>query len=142
MYYFDSAYIAKCYLNDPDSEPVRDMVRTPVPLYSCSLSIVEVTSAIHRRYREKALTRRQAQELAGRFRLHVEGGTWTLIPLSDGLLWEAHESLRSLAASVPLRSGDAIHLVSARRAGFTEIWTNDRHMLQAASHFGLTGRSV
>jgi len=67
MYYFDSAYVAKCYLNDPDSESVRNLVRTPVPLYSSSLCIVEVTSAIHRRYREKSLTRKQAQEIGRRF---------------------------------------------------------------------------
>jgi predicted nucleic acid-binding protein len=41
-----------------------------------------------------------------------------------------------------LRAGDAIHLASARHEGFSEIWTNDRHMLKAASHFGLAGRSV
>jgi hypothetical protein len=38
MLYFDSAYVAKCYLNDPDSERVRDMVRNPVPLYSLAHS--------------------------------------------------------------------------------------------------------
>ena len=34
------------------------------------------------------------------------------------------------------------HLVTAADSGFTEIWTNDRHMLAAAPHFGLAGRSV
>jgi predicted nucleic acid-binding protein len=142
MYYFDSAYVAKCYLNDPDSELVRDLVRTPVPLYSSALCIPEVTAAIHRRYREKLLSRKQARELAASFRTHVEGGTWTLVPLSEGLLWEVHESLRTLAANVFLRAGDAIHLLSARTSGFNEIWTNDRHMLEAASHFHLSGRAV
>jgi len=50
MYYFDFAYIVKCYLNDPDSEAVQDMVRTPLPLYSsalCSLKLpVPFTAAI------------------------------------------------------------------------------------------------
>jgi hypothetical protein len=32
--------------------------------------------------------------------------------------------------------------VSARDAGFSEIWSNDRHLLAAARHFGLRGRSV
>jgi len=142
MYYFDSAYVAKCYLNDPDSELVRDMVRAPVPLYSSALCIPEVTAAIHRRYREGLLTRKQARDLAGHFRSHVEVGTWTLVPLSEGLLWEVHEALRTLAASVFLRVGDAIHLLSARTSGFTEIWTNDRHMLAAAARFHLRGRAV
>jgi hypothetical protein len=37
---------------------------------------------------------------------------------------------------------DALHLVTAADSGFVEVWTNDRHMLAAAPHFGLVGRSV
>jgi predicted nucleic acid-binding protein len=142
MYYFDSAYVAKCYLNDPDSERVRDLVRSPVPLYSSALCIPEVTCAVHRRYREGQLSRKQAQELTAAFRSQVEQGTWTLVPLSESLLWDVHEALRTLRNTVFIRSGDATHLVSARAAGFTQIWTNDRHMLDAARHFQLAGRSV
>ena len=65
-----------------------------------------------------------------------------LVPLTEGLLWEVHESLRTLPGAGALRPGDAVHLVSARLAGFSEIWTNDRHMLDAARQFGLIGRSV
>jgi predicted nucleic acid-binding protein len=142
MYYFDSAYVVKCYLNDPDSESVRDLVRTPVPLFSSALCIPEITCAIHRRYREKQLTRKQALEATAAFRSHVEMGTWTMVPLSESLLWDVHESLRALGSTVFIRSGDATHLVSARSAGFSDIWTSDRHMLEAARHFRLTGRSV
>jgi predicted nucleic acid-binding protein len=142
MYYFDSAYVVKCYLNDPDSERVRDLVRTPVPLYSSAMCIPEVTCAIHRRYRAKQLTRKQVLDATAAFRSHVELGTWTLIPLSDSLLWDVHETLRTLGSKVFIRAGDATHLVSARTAGFTDIWTSDRHMLEAARHFRLTGRSV
>jgi len=86
MYYFDSAYVVKCYLNDPDSERVRDLVRTPVPLYSSALCISEVTCAIHRRYRERQLTRKQMLDTTAAFRSHIELGTWTLVPLSESLL--------------------------------------------------------
>jgi hypothetical protein len=34
------------------------------------------------------------------------------------------------------------YLCAAGEAGFTEVWTNDRHMLGAAPAFGLRGRSV
>ena len=44
--------------------------------------------------------------------------------------------------STYLRSGDAIHIVSAAEAGFNEIWTNDRHMLTAAASFGIAGRTL
>jgi predicted nucleic acid-binding protein len=142
VYYFNSAYVAKCYLNEADSELVRDMVRTPVPLYTSALCIPEVTCAIHRHYREGQLNRRQAREISGAFRSHVELGTWTLVPLSELLLWEVHEALRELRSTVFIRAGDATHLVSARSAGFTQVWTSDRLMLDAARHFHLVGRSV
>ncbi len=142
MYYLDSAYVVKCYLNDPDSERVRDLVREPVAMVSSSICIAEVSCAIHRRVREKALTQRQGQELCDLFRSHVEERIWTLAPLSDRLLWDVSQALRAIPASVFIRAGDAIHLISARQAGFNEVWTNDRHMLLAAGHFGLKGRSV
>ena len=142
MYYFDSAYVVKCYLNDPDSERVRDLVRTPVPLYSSALCIPEVTCAIHRRYRERQITRKQLLEVTAAFRSHIELGTWTLVPLSESLLWDVHERMRALGQSVFIRAGDATHLVSARAAGFTDVWTSDRHMLEAAGHFKMTGRSA
>jgi len=140
--YLDSSYVAKCYLNDADCEAVRALVRRETRLFSSYLCVGEVSFAFHRRYRERALTRRQMGELAGVFRSHVEAGFWNLIPLTEGLLWQVHESLWTLPVSVFVRSADAIHLVSAREAGFQEIWTNDRHMLAAASHYRLKGRSV
>ena len=76
------------------------------------------------------------------FRTHVENGVWTLVPASERLLWEVHTALRSLPVGLFLRAGDAIHLASARTAGFAEVWTNDHHMLEAAPHFGLRGKSV
>jgi predicted nucleic acid-binding protein len=134
--------VVKCYLNDSDSERVRDLVRSPVELYSSALCIPEVTCAIHRRYREGQITRKQLMDVTATFRSHIELGTWTLIPLSESVLWEVHETLRALAKTVFIRSGDAIHLASARRAGFSEIWTSDRHMLEASQHFNLFGRSA
>ena len=142
MYYFDSAYVAKCYLNDPDSERVRDLVREPVTLVSSSICIAEVSCAIHRRVREKALTQKQGQELCDLFRMHCEEHVWMLTPLSDRMLWDVSQALKTIAAGVFVRAGDAIHLISARQAGFNDVWTNDRHMLLAAPHFGLKGHSV
>jgi predicted nucleic acid-binding protein len=142
MYYFDSAYVAKCYLNDPDSEQVRKMVMEPVEMVSSSICIAEVSCAIHRRIREGELTRRQGHELFELFQGHVEEGVWTLVPISDRLLWDLSQVLRAIACGVFVRAGDAIHLISARQRGFRDVWTNDRHMLSAARQFGLKGRSV
>jgi len=47
-----------------------------------------------------------------------------------------------LPRSLYLRAGDAVHLAAAQSAGFSEIWSNDRRVLEAAPAFGLTGKSV
>ena len=65
-----------------------------------------------------------------------------LLPVSASLLRDVESAMERLPPDVFLRAGDAIHLVSAREAGFTEIWSNDRRLLAAARHFGLKGRSV
>ena len=72
----------------------------------------------------------------------IENGVWDLLPVSDGLLRKVDLAVRSLPAQTYVRAGDAIHLVSARDTGFSEIWSNDRRLLAAAPQFGLTGRSV
>jgi predicted nucleic acid-binding protein len=41
-----------------------------------------------------------------------------------------------------VRAGDAIHLAAAQGAGFADIWSNDKRLLEAAPAFGLTGKSV
>jgi predicted nucleic acid-binding protein len=41
-----------------------------------------------------------------------------------------------------MRGGDAVHLATALEIGEREVWTGDRHMLAAAPHFGLIGRTA
>ena len=76
------------------------------------------------------------------FSADVQDGLFTLLPLSESLLRKVQLAMQELPPDVFLRAGDAVHLVSAREAGFTEIWSNDRRLLAAARHFGLKGRSV
>ena len=80
--------------------------------------------------------------LQDRFRGHAAEGLWTLLPITEALLGQAETAIRNLAPQVFLRAGDAIHLITARYAGHTEIWSNDRHLLKAAPFFGLRGRTA
>jgi predicted nucleic acid-binding protein len=140
--YLDSAYVAKCYINEHDSAAVRALVRGDRDLESSALSVAELACIFHRHVRERGLTRAQALRLRDTFLEDVEAGVWLLHPVSDDLLRQVEASVRNLASNVYLRAGDAIHLVSARNAGFSEVWSNDRHLLGAARHLGLRGCSV
>lgn len=140
--YLDSAYIAKFYVNERDSLAVRALIRGADSLVSSAWALGEVTCAFHRHFREGSLSKAQCRELTHAFLEHVEEGIWTLLPVSESL-WKRLVSIVSTApAGVYLRAGDAVHLMTARDAGETELWTNDRHLLAAASHFGLVGRSI
>jgi len=141
--YLDSAYIAKCYLNEPDADRVRVLVTDESSLTSSAWCRAELGCIFLRHVREGSLTRKQARELHDLFLDDVRSGVWTLLPVSSDLLENLELRLGRLRRrDVFLRAGDAVHLTTAVDAGFREIWTNDRHMLSAARSFGLKGRAV
>jgi predicted nucleic acid-binding protein len=140
--YLDSAYIAKYYVNEPDAPAVRKLIRRADSVCSCALALAEVVCVFHRHAREGSLTPTQARELIDLFRGHVEKDVWNLIPLTEGLLRRTSMLVRGLPPDIPLRAGDAVHIAAALEAGEPDIWTNDRHLLRAAPHFGIAGRSI
>ena len=140
--YFDTAYVAKCYLNEPGGEKVRKLVTRATGLYSSAWTIAELACAFHRQVREGFLTPEQAGQQRRCFLEDVQKGVWDLLTVSNRLLFQVELRVGTLPPQLHLRAGDAVHLVSAQEAGFSEIWTNDRHLLAAAPYFGLTGKSV
>lgn len=140
--YFDTAYVVKCYLNEVDAREVRRLAKRAAGLFSSSWCIAEFGCTIHRQVRERLLAQEQAAEVRAHFLADVNGGVWVLYPVTDQLIIRVEAAVAALSPRAHLRAGDAVHLVTAREAGFSEIWTNDRHLLAAAPHFGLAGRSV
>jgi predicted nucleic acid-binding protein len=140
--YLDSAYVAKYYLNERDSKAVRSLMEGASSLVSSEWSMLEVTCAFHRHFREGHLTARQFRELARAFRKHAEQGLWSFVPVDTRLLRRVAVAMDSLPGDVYLRAGDAIQLASAQEAGEHEIWSSDRHVRAAAAHFSLVCRSV
>lgn len=140
--YLDAAYIVKVYLEEAGSDAVSALVQAANSSSSSMLSIVEVNCAFHRRMREGLLTSDQCLELAATFEDHIAAHVWNLIAVTPALLKRTGQAVIAAPKSLFLRAGDAIHLLTAQELGESEIWTSDRHMLAAAPHFGLTGRSV
>lgn len=140
--YFDSAYLVKCYIEEPDSSRVFALARSMEAVYSSALCIAELACTLHRGVREKIITREYADHAREAFSGDSSRGIVQLISLSEDILRAVETVTARLPPTIFLRAGDAIHLASAHHEGFTEIWTNDRHMLKAAPHFGLDGRSI
>lgn len=140
--YFDTAYIAKCYLNEPEGVAVRRLARRASGLYSSMLAIAELSCVFHRQVREGRLGEDQAGEWRAHFLEDLNNGVWVLLPVTERILFRVDALVSAVPNGVFLRSGDAIHLVTALEASFPEIWSNDRHLPGAAEHFGLRARSV
>jgi predicted nucleic acid-binding protein len=83
-----------------------------------------------------------ARDLAFRFSEHVTGGLWNLIPVHEALLRRTAAIILCAPKELFIRTADAVHLATAHEAGESEVWTSDSHLLSAAIHFGLIGRSV
>lgn len=140
--YFDAAYVAKCYLKEAGGADIRDLARSAAAVYTSALTIAEMSCVFHRHLRERTLNTRTAQEARDQFLDDLRNEIWTLLPITDRILRQVEFHVRRLPNNIFLRAGDAIHIVSAVDAGCNEIWTNDRHLLAAAAHFGVKGRSV
>jgi predicted nucleic acid-binding protein len=140
--YFDTAYLGKCYWNEPDGTLVRDLARQADGIYCSAVCIAEMACLTHRKIREGGATREDAVVRQDLFLEDVDSGAITALPLTERLLRRVESVTRTLPPTCFIRTFDAIHLVTAADFGFEDIWTNDRHMLAAASHFKLAGRSV
>ena len=140
--YFDTSYIAKFYFNEPESSRVRALVRKADALFSSLWAFAEFHAVLHRRVREGASSASDARDLATRFSVHKEDGLWNFIPVNEALLRRTSSLMVSAPRDLFIRTADAVHLTTAYELGERELWTNDRHMLAAAPHFGLAGRSV
>jgi predicted nucleic acid-binding protein len=76
------------------------------------------------------------------FQSELEALAFHWLPLAISLFGKMATTYASMPATAFLRGADALHLASAAGHGFTEIFSNDRHLLAAAPFFGLKGINV
>lgn len=137
--YFDSALVAKFYVNEAGRDAVRQLARSAGAVVTSGIAVAEVSAAFHRKLREGAVTPAAFKALQGQFAHDLEQGVWTLAGPSEALLLQVHVLFRKLDRSVFLRSLDALHLVTAKAERFDRIYSNDRHLLAACGSVGLNG---
>ena len=141
MIYFDATYIVRCYLDEPGATEVRELIKQNV-VACCTLGQAEASAAFHRKLREGTLDPAQLAVVLKQFDADAAGSAFVWLPLGSGLITRVRKAFATLPSSTFLWASDAVHLVSARDTCFSEIYTNDRHMLAAAPHFGLSGVNV
>lgn len=143
MLYFDAAYIAKFYLDEPDSARVRAVAEEAGVITCCIHGRIEVLTVFHRKLRERAFSPKTFTAVCDQFGSDCESALWEWLPLSAALVADLSGRIcHRVPSTVFLRAADALHLASAAEQGLEEIYSNDRHLLAAATHFGLRGMSV
>lgn len=137
MIYFDSCYLAKLYLMEPDSPAVRARAESSGEVVCCLIGWGELVATLHRHLRDGRLTAAQFRLLAAQVAADVQDGLWTPLPFTSELAEAQVRRMTGLSDQVFLRAADALHLTCAAEAGLKEIYSSDRHMVTAAHHFGL-----
>lgn len=140
--YYDTSYLFKIQCEESGSAEVRAHAASLDVLF-CSLhGRAEFVSAAHRKVREGAATLRQLKSLIAQLELDTAADALQWIPIYESHITRVEQAYLKATESVYLRAADALHLASASEQGFTEIYSNDRHLLAAAPLFGLRGINV
>jgi predicted nucleic acid-binding protein len=137
--YFDSALIAKFYLNEPGREAIRRLARASGIVVTSGIAVAEVSAAFHRKLREGVVERDTFDALLGQLEHDLKRELWRLIGPTEDLLRKVQALYLRLDKSVFLRSLDALHLVTAKAEHFHRIYSNDRRLLSACASVGLQG---
>lgn len=142
MIYFDTSYVLKLYLDEPGSEEVRRLATTTDRLACAWHGQAEMVTSFHRKLREGAIDADQLSALVAQFLAEASTGAFVWLPIGQPVI----DLLTTTVASAPkehfLRAADALHLACASSHGFEVVYANDKHLLAAATLFGLTGSNV
>jgi predicted nucleic acid-binding protein len=139
--YFDTSYLVRLYYQDADWEKVRRLAAQDN--VACAWhGQAELLAAFHRKLRDKDILPAHYMALIDQFAADDRGGAFHWLPLAQETLARVSGVYRSLPGGVFLRGADALHLAAAACQGFKVIYSHDKHLLSAATHFGLEGRDI
>ena len=138
MIYFDTSYLARLYIDDHGFAEVRALAASQ-SVMAAVFGRSETVAALHRAYRERRSSEQVFRQQVRQFQDDCSQGAFTWLPLTSEVLQRVEDVYLHAPASAFLRAADALHLACAREHGFTEIYSNDRHLLTAAPLFGIKG---
>ena len=140
--YYDTNYLLKLQMVEAGSDDVFAHASNVLEICSALHCRAEFASAAFRKVREGAATPADYQNLIAQFRSDCASGTIVLLPLTTAILDRVEQAFTTAPTATFLRAADALHLATAAENGFTEIHSNDKHLLSAAPLFGLLGVNV
>jgi predicted nucleic acid-binding protein len=139
--YLDTTYIVLLYFQDEGWERVRALAASDD--LACSLiGRAESVAAFHRKLREGTLNKGLFEATIQEFHQDCKENAFHWLPFSEKVIARLIAAYNSLPASTNLRAADAIHLASASENAFSEIYSNDSRLLNAAPFFGVKGVNV
>ena len=142
MLYFDTTYLYRVYSTEPGHDRVKELLSRTEHLATAWHGRAEFASILLRRRREEADTAEHLESLDAQFQNDCQSGLIRLVPLTEAVLLRLESTLRAAPAATMIRAADALHLACAAEHGFEEVYSNDRHFLNAAGLFGLKGLNV
>lgn len=141
MIYCDTSYLVRLYQDEPGADLVRELC-SKNEIATSMHSKAELPAALHRCWREGRIRMDSFPVLMAQFEAEVAAGAIHWLSLSNSLLDGMIHRFRRIPVAVFLRAADALHLACASEHGFKEVYSNDRHFLSAAPHFGLRGMNI
>jgi predicted nucleic acid-binding protein len=135
--YLDACYLAKLLIEEPDSRAIADLVAEH-DIVACSVhGRAEVATTLHRKLREKAITRAEHERGSECLMAMVGRGQVRWLPLVDCVFSLIERTYAQPDTKLHLRSADALHLACAVEHGFGTVWSSDRQMQAGARAFGI-----
>ena len=142
MFYLDTSYVVKCYLNEPGSSDVLEWIEGKTGL-CCSLhGRLEFWSALCRHRREARITDPEFRSVISSFRSDEQRAVWTWLDVTSVIVLAACDAIETIPQDSRIRSADALHLACAAENGFKWVFSHDRIMVASAPYFGLKGADI
>jgi predicted nucleic acid-binding protein len=137
--YFDSCYLVRFYIEDQGFEEVRAMADRARTIVSAWHAQAEIISAVHRICRNRKIDQSAFLAVLEQFSSDCTEGLFEWLPLTASVQRRLETAYMNAPQSTFPRAADALHLACAAENGFSEVYSNDGHLLAAAPLFGLKG---
>jgi predicted nucleic acid-binding protein len=133
--YVDTSILAAYYCPEPISLLAERTLRSLTSPAISDLTLVELTSAVSRKIREKTLSREEGARILTQFETHLEEGYYRVLPVRTRDYRVARSWLAQLQGT--LRTLDALHLAVAESSGASTL-TADKRLAAEAQALGLS----